>query len=147
MALFVLQVQANDASTEPEENPVTTEQALEQVSKELTTLESRWYGLMRIRLHDTQKVSAGLGAIYVKQPQHADCSTSCAIQGWHFEVEPGLYGIQGGIGWGKLVGETGRSSHLIHTVHFGWNLRGVVLRTWGDSTLYPQSQTLVGAEG
>ena len=149
MAFMSLQAQAKDALTEPATNPETTEQsqALDQVREELTNLERRWYGLMRVRFHDTQKISAGFGAMLVKQPQHVDCSTGCTLRGWHFEVEPGLYGVQGGIGWGKLVGETGRTSRLMHTVHFGWNVRGVILRTWGDSTLYPQSQTLVGIEG
>ena len=120
--------------------------ALAQVRAELTDLETRWYGLMRIRWQDTQMISAGLGAMRVKQPRNSDCSLGCAIQGWHFEVEPGLYGIQAGVGWCKLVGETGRTKRLVHTVHFGWNVRGVVMRTWGDSSLYPQSQTLAGVE-
>lgn len=143
-----LQAHAGDALTQPATTPLPTEQnqALDQVREELTNMDRRWYGLMRIRWHDTQRFSAGLGAMFVKQPQNADCSTGCAIRGWHFEVEPGLYGIQGGIGWGKLVGETGRTRRLMHTVHFGWSVRGVVLRTWGDSSLYPQSQTLAGVE-
>lgn len=121
-------------------------QALELVREELGNPETRWYGLMRIRWQDTQKISAGLGAMRVKQPRDSNCSMGCALQGWFFEVEPGLYGIQTGIGWGKLVGETGRTRRLVHTVHFGWSIRGVVLRTWGDSSLYPQSQTLAGVE-
>ena len=148
VAFFSLQAHAEEAPTEPVTKPETTEQnqALEQVQEELTNLEPRWYGLTRVRFHDTQKISAGLGAIYVKQPKHVDCSTGCSLRGWHFEVEPGLYGVQAGIGWGKLIGETGRTKRLLHTVHFGWSVRGVVLRTWGDSTLYPQSQTLAGIE-
>lgn len=134
------------------ENPGTSlqssaeDQALEQVRAELNNTQRRWYGLMRIRWHDTQGFSAGLGAMWVKQPENIDCSIGCAVKGWHFEVEPGLYGIQAGVGWGKLIGETGRTRRLMHTVHFGWNVRGVVLRTWGDSSLYPQSQTLAGIE-
>lgn len=149
MVFFSLQVLAQDAPAEPQANPPTTDQnqAMEQVREELTNMERRWYGLMRIRWQDTQLFSAGLGAMFVKQPRHADCSMSCEISGWHFEVEPGVYGIQGGVGWGKLVGETGRTGRLVHSVHFGWNVRGVVLRTWGDSSLYPQSQTLAGIEG
>jgi hypothetical protein len=149
MVFFSFQVLAQDAPAEPQANPPTTDQnqAMEQVREELTNMERRWYGLMRIRWQDTQLFSAGLGAMFVKQPRHADCSMSCEISGWHFEVEPGVYGIQGGVGWGKLVGETGRTGRLVHSVHFGWNVRGVILRTWGDSSLYPQSQTLAGIEG
>ena len=127
-------------------NTVEQDQALIQVREEINNMKHRWYGLMRIRWSDTQLFSAGLGAMLVKQPQNFDCSIGCAIRGWHFEIEPGIYGVQGGVGWGKLVGESGRTKRLMHTVHFGWNVRGVVLRTWGDSSLYPQSQTLAGVE-
>jgi hypothetical protein len=148
MVLLGTQALAEDSSREPaaDTQTVAQDQAMEQVREELTSMERRWYGLMRIRWHDTQRLSAGLGAMWVKQPRSVDCSIGCAIKGWHFEVEPGLYGIQAGVGWGTLIGETGRTRRLMHTVHFGWNVRGVVLRTWGDSSLYPQSQTLAGIE-
>lgn len=148
MLFLSLQAYAANPPGEPAPTPQTTEtaRALDQVREELTDLETRWYGLMRIRWQDTQLFSAGLGAMRVKQPRNTNCSTGCALQGWHFEVEPGVYGIQAGLGWGRLVGETGRTKRLVHTVHFGWNVRGVVMRTWGDSSLYPQSQTLAGVE-
>lgn len=148
MGLLSLAAHADDKPGNPANNPQTTARtrALEQVSEELSDLEWRWYGLMRIRWQDTQLFSAGLGAMRVKQPRNSNCSIGCALQGWHFEVEPGLYGIQAGVGWGRLVGETGRTKRLVHTVHFGWNVRAVVMRTWGDSSLYPQSQTLAGME-
>ena len=143
-----LEIRAADLPVEPATNGDIVEQdkALVQVREEINNMKHRWYGLMRIRWHDTQLFSAGLGAMLVKQPQNIDCSIGCAIRGWHFEIEPGIYGVQGGVGWGKLVGESGRTSRLMHTVHFGWNVRAVVLRTWGDSSLYPQSQTLAGIE-
>lgn len=148
MGFVSLQAYAQNTPTNPATRPQTAVKklALEQVQAELTDLERRWYGLMRIRWQDTQLFSAGLGAMRVQQPRDSNCSIGCALQGWHFEVEPGLYGIQAGVGWGKLVGETGRTKRLVHTVHFGWNVRGVVLRTWGDSSLYPQAQTLAGIE-
>jgi len=148
MAFLSLPAFAEEAPTGPAISPQITDenQALDQVSEELFNLERRWYGLMRIRWHDTQMLSAGLGAMLSKQPQQADCSAGCVLRGWHFEVEPGLYGIQAGVGWGRLIGETGSTGRLVHTVHYGWNVRAVVLRTWGDSSLYPQSQTLAGIE-
>jgi hypothetical protein len=149
IAFLSLQAQADDTLSVSATYPQTPEQnqALDQVREELTNLERRWYGLMRIRWSDTQKISAGFGAMLVNQPKNIECSIGCTLRGWHFEIEPGLYGVQGGVGWGKLVGESGRTGRLMHTVHFGWNVRGVVLRTWGDSTLWPQSQTLAGIEG
>lgn len=148
LVFLSLQVQAGDALAVSGPGPDTAEQdqALDQVREELDTLERRWYGLMRLRWHDLQGFSGGLGAMLVKQPKHIDCSTGCAIQGWFVAVEPGLNGIQGGVGWGKLVGETGRTNRLMHTVHFGWSVRGVIMRTYGDTPLYPESQTLAGME-
>lgn len=149
MAFFSLQVMAEDVDigTETGTETLDPDLALEQVREELTNIDRRWYGLMRIRTHNTQILSAGLGAMLSKQPEHADCSLGCSLSGWHFEVEPGLYGVQAGVGWGKLVGESGRSGRLMHTVHFGWNVRGIVLRTYGDNSLFPDEQTLVGVEG
>jgi hypothetical protein len=149
IAFLSLQAQADDTLGVSATYPQTPEQnqVLDQVREELTNLDRRWYGLMRIRWSDTQKISAGFGAMLVNQPKNIECSIGCTLRGWHFEIEPGLYGVQGGVGWGKLVGESGRTGRLMHTVHFGWNVRGVVLRTWGDSTLWPKSQTLAGIEG
>lgn len=148
LVFISLQIQAGDTVAEPPANQgaVSQDQALDQVRAELDTQERRWYGLMRVRWHDLQGFSAGMGAMLVKQSEYIDCSAGCAIKGWHFEVEPGLNGIQAGVGWGKLVGETGRTNRLMHTVHFGWSVRGVVMRTYGDNPLYPQDQTLAGVE-
>lgn len=125
----------------------TPEEAFEQVRAELTTLENRWYTIARARWSYPQKISAGIGAMRVQQPRDADCHSGCSLKGWMFQVEPGLYGIQGSVGWGKLVGETGRSKHWMRKSNFAWAVRAAVLRTWGDSPLTPQNQTLVGVEG
>jgi hypothetical protein len=103
---------AGDTLATPATNgdSVEQDQALVQVREEINNMKHRWYGLMRIRWSDTQLFSAGLGAMLIKQPQNFDCSTGCAIRGWHFEIESGIYGVQSGVGWGKLVGESGRTS-------------------------------------
>lgn len=146
-----LQSQAQDSVTDSvtDSSPESSEQVLimEQVRDEINNQERRWYGLMRFRTHSEQVLSAGFGAMLSKQPEHVDCSVGCALSGWHFEVDTGLRGVQAGIGWGKLVGETGRTKRLITAAHFGWNVRAVALRTWGDNGLYPNEQTLVGMEG
>lgn len=123
------------------------EQAMKRVREELETLERRWYGIARFRYSYPQQLSAGFGAMFVNQPKDTDCSSSCMVQGWQFEIEPGRYGIQGSVGWGKLVGETGQTERLMRTVHLGWAIRGVVLRTWGDFRFTPVAKTLVGIEG
>lgn len=140
---------ASEDSQEAIENPAISakEQALQQVRNELQNVERRWYTITRLKWGYPLRWSAGIGAMLSKQPRDTDCATGCAIRGWHFQVEPGQYGIQGGVGWGRLVGETGRTKRWMHTVNWGWSVRGVVLRTWGDSYLDPDSQTLAGMEG
>ncbi len=135
------------AETSGVQDGPTPEEAMEQVRKELTTLERRWYTITRARWSYPQKISAGIGAIVTDQPRDTDCHSGCAIHGWQFQVEPGLYGIQGSVGWGKLVGETGRSKHFMRKANFAWAVRAAVLRTWGNSPLTPEKQTLVGVEG
>jgi len=134
-----------EAATNPDNS--TQDRALELVREELENVERRWYGLARFRLSYPQQLSAGFGAIFVEQAKNSDCAVSCMLHGWHFEVEPGISGLQASVGWGKLVGETGNKKRLIHTVHFAWALRGVVLRTWGDDHFELKSQTWAGIEG
>ncbi len=124
-----------------------SEQALLQVQDELEDLERRWYAITRLKWGYPLRFSGGFGAILTEQPRDTDCSTGCMLRGWHFEVEPGEYGIQGSIGWGRLIGETGRTKRWMHTVNWGWAVRGSVLRTWGYSPLGATPQTLVGVEG
>lgn len=121
--------------------------AMQQVRTELETVEKRWYWLSRIRWGYPLKFSAGFGGMLAEQPTDLDCSINCTIRGWHFEVEPGQYGIQGSLGWGRLVGATGNTRRWMHAVYWGWAVRGAVLRTWGDSRLGPEPQTLAGIEG
>lgn len=143
------QVQAQGTVTESGSTPESSEQnlVLEQVRDEMNHEERRWYGLMRVRTHSEQVISAGFGAMLSKQPEHVDCSVGCTLRGWHFAVDTGLRGVQAGVGWGKLFGETGRTKRLVTAAHYGWNVRAVALRTWGDNGLYPNEQTLVGLEG
>jgi len=123
------------------------DQAFEQVRKQLEDLENRWYGISRFRFSNPQKFSVGLGAIFVRQPKGADCSTGCLVHGWQFEVEPGLRGIQASVGWGKLAGETGRTKRLMYNVYYAWAVRGVVMRTRGDYAKNHLAKTLLGVEG
>lgn len=126
---------------------LAADRAMQEVREELADVEGRWYGITRARWSYPQKFSVAIGALVTEQRKDADCRDPCTVFGWHFEVEPGLYGVQGSVGWGKLVGETGRTERLMHTAYLGWALRGVVMRTWGKSPLTPTDQTLVGIEG
>jgi hypothetical protein len=125
----------------------TEEQATQRVREELENLERRWYGIGRVRYTYPQQLSVGFGAIIVNQPKDTDCSSTCMVTGWQFEIEPGLYGTQGSVGWGKLVGATGRTERLMHTVYLAWAVRGVVMRTYGGFRYTPLPKTLAGIEG
>jgi hypothetical protein len=125
----------------------TEEQAMQQVREELENLERRWYGIARFRYSYPQQLSVGFGAMLVNQPEDTDCSSTCMVQGWQFEIEPGLYGTQGSVGWGKLSGTTGRTKRLMHTVYLGWAVRGVLMRTYRDFRYTPLPKTLAGIEG
>jgi hypothetical protein len=142
---------ANTPPPTPEQQSAQTQsakdRAMQQVRAELENTERRWYGLIRARYSSSQLLSVGLGAIFVDQPADEDCVTSCMIQGWQFEIEPGVYGLQGSIGWGRLVGETGQLKHFIPTAFYGWAVRGAVLRTWGGSRPIEPGQTFAGIEG
>jgi len=145
LLLLVGQVFADDELAGA--TPPTKEQAMQRVQAELESLERRWYAIGRVRYTYPQEVSVGFGAIWADQPKDADCSTTCMLKGWQFEIEPGLYGIQGSVGWGKLVGETGRTKRLMYDVHLGWAVRGVVMRTYRDYRYRPLPKTLAGIEG
>lgn len=71
------------------------------------------------------------------------------VRGWHIEVEPGQYGIQGSLGWGKMIGSTGGTQRWMHTVYWGWAVRGIVVRQWGSdyAPLGFGPQTVLGLEG
>ena len=148
LQLSITTVLANDLSAPADASGISAQdKALQQVQDELKNVERRWYGLSRLKWGFPLRFSAGFGAMLVEQPKNLDCATGCSVRGWHFEVEPGQYGIQGSVGWGRLVGETGRTKRWMHTVNWGWAVRGAVLRTWRYGPLGPIAQTLVGIEG
>lgn len=147
--LLAFPVSAEQVPGESNQRPAISEQdkALQQVRDELDDTGYRWYAITRLKWGFPLRFSAGFGAMLVEQPRDTDCATGCGVRGWHFEVEPGQYGIQGSIGWGKLIGETGRTKRWFHTVNWGWAVRGSVLRTWRYGPMGPIDQTLVGVEG
>jgi hypothetical protein len=149
LLLPAIPVSADQASAEAAPNSAMSKQdkALQQVRNELDDVEHRWYAITRLKWGFPLRFSGGFGAILTKQPKDIDCATGCMVRGWHFEVEPGQYGIQGSVGWGKLIGETGRTKRWLHTVNWGWAVRGAILRTWRYGPMGPIDQTLVGVEG
>lgn len=131
------------------EKTSSRERAMKEVRAELETVEKRWYAISRVRWGYPLRFSAGFGAMLTKQPSGQDCSISCSVRGWHFEVEPAQYGIQGSLGWGKMIGSTGGTERWMHSVYWGWAVRGVIVHPWGGDRrpLGQDQQTLVGIEG
>lgn len=148
LLLFSYSAVAEPGRPDADSSAISQEsQAMQEVREELTSQEMRWYGIMRVRWSYPLRAGAGFGAMIARQGKGADCSMTCVLYGWHFEVEPAMYGVQGSVGWGKLVGEAGRTKRLMHTVHAGWAVRGVVVRSWRNTSLTPQDQYLAGIEG
>jgi len=117
------------------------------VQQEKADLESRTVGLLRVRGGQPLRLSGGFGWMRSKQPVGWDCRTVCDHHGPLIQLEPGLSGVQLAAGWGHLIGETRRGTTFLKAVYFGYGARAVVMRSYGDSPLDPERQTLVGAEG
>ena len=103
--------------------------------------------MIGLRLSYPQRVSASLGAMFVRQPADYDCRTVCDFNGPLIQVEPGMDSVQLGVGYATLVGEREDHSNALSAVYVGRGLKGVLLRTWEGSLLSPETQTLVGVEG
>jgi len=104
-------------------------------------------GTLRARLSYPQIASVGVGALWAAQPEDHECVEVCHYRGLIMQAEPGLSGGQFSVGWGRLVADRRRDGPFLTDVYVGWGLRAAVLRTWGDSPLDPEDQTLVGLEG
>jgi hypothetical protein len=83
----------------------------------------------------------------VRQPASHHCRTVCDQRGPLVQLEAGLGGVQLAAGYAVVVGERRRNERYLSAVYVGFGAKGVVLRTWGDSPLDPQHQTLAGVEG
>lgn len=107
--------------------------------------ETRVVMLGRARVSYPQELSAGFGAMLVKQPRHYDCTTVCDYQGPYIQLEPGLEGTQFSAGWGILVGEQGRG-HFVHSVYSGFAIKAALLRTWGKLRPHFSEENFYGLE-
>jgi len=104
-------------------------------------------GLLRVHWDYPAKASLGFGVILARMPESFDCKTTCQFRGATIQGAAGLGAGELAVGYGSLVGETGRGAWLIRHVYVGYGVRAVALRTWGSSTLDPEGSTFLGAEG
>jgi hypothetical protein len=119
----------------------------EQIRRHDLRVEQRKVGLLGVRLSHPQYVSASLGVLWTKQPKDYDCTTLCDFRGATVEIEPGIAGAQVGAGYAILVGDKGRNRFFLRRVYIGWGVKAAFLRTWGNDSLQPESQSFLGIEG
>lgn len=108
---------------------------------------SRTAGLLRVHWDYPAKASVGFGVIVAKLPSSFDCHTSCLLRGLTVQGAAGLGAGELAIGYGSLIGETGRGDWLVRHPFIGYGVRAAAVRTWGASTLDPHGETYLGVEG
>lgn len=91
--------------------------------------------------------SAAVGLLDTSVPRTSDCRSLCDLRGPTAQLALGWTGAQLSAGWGRVFAETGPRRRLITDAYMAYGVRVAILRTWGDSPLTPNAQTLVGLEG
>ncbi len=104
-------------------------------------------GLLRASWNYPSQATLGFGTIVTKMPANFDCATTCLYRGATIQGFAGTGAGELAIGYGSLVGETGRGDWLLRHVYVGYGVRAALLRTWGTSNLAPRGETFWGLEG
>jgi hypothetical protein len=107
----------------------------------------RTAGLIRAHWDYPAQASVGFGVIVAKMPSSFDCRTPCHFNGVTFQGSAGIGGGELAVGYGSLVGETGREDWLIRRSFIGYGVRAAAVRTWGTSTPDSEGDTFLGVEG
>ena len=109
--------------------------------------ESRQYLLPAADVSYPKRVSGSLGVLFTSVPTYLDCRDVCDVRGMVAQIEPGLAGGQVSLGFARIIAQAGKSERLLSKFHLAYGLKAALLRTWGDSPLEPEHQTLAGIEG
>ena len=107
----------------------------------------RTAGLVRAHWDYPANASIGFGVIATRMPANFECKTSCLFRGVTIQGAAGLGAGEFAIGYGSLVGETGRGEWLLRRVYVGYGVRAAVVRTWGANALENRGATFLGVEG
>jgi len=136
-------------AAEPQERPATdaADDFTSRILDEEQDTELRVVGVSRARLSFPQRVSAGIGVIFSRQPTIYDCSTVCEFRGLFVQAEPGYSGGQLSVGYADIMGEKGDREHFLTKVYLAWGVKASLLKTWNGADLTPSDQTLLGVEG
>jgi hypothetical protein len=143
VALLLLTSVAQAGQPAPPSDDTVT---IDDVRAEDESRRARWAGVGRLRAGYPLTVSGSIGAIRTRLPESWECLSTCPFQGWVIQVEPGLHGVQLGAGYATLMAEKRHNKRFLADVYVGYGVKGIVVRTWGDSPLGPDDQTLAGAE-
>ncbi len=128
--------------------PPTDQQAIRaRIVAEERDDEWRVMGFSRLRASVPRRLSAGVGAIFSRQPRSYDCHAVCDFKGWFIGAEPGYSGGQLSVGFADVKGHTGAREHFIRRVYLAYGVRVALLKTWNGADLTPTNQTLAGIEG
>ena len=136
------QTVGDDSAVEPSSNGLA-----ERVRADVDETSLRWLGITRVRYSIPLEFSVGGGAVVARVPASHDCATFCEYRGFVAQLEPGSAGGQLGLGYARLIGTHKPRSAFLNNIYVGWSARAVLVRTWGDSGLDPDRQTLAGFEG
>jgi len=109
--------------------------------------ERRTGGLLRAAWEYPAQAALTFGTIVTRMPSDFDCTTTCPYRGATVQGTVGMGAGQLAIGYGSLVGETGRGDWLLRRVYVGYGVRMALLRTWGTSELDPEGRTYWGLQG
>jgi hypothetical protein len=147
---ILLLVTVAAAAAEPQDPPAT-EPAADDLTKRILEEEQdselRVVGVSRVRLSFPQRISAGVGAMFSRQPTIYDCRTVCEFRGLFVQAEPGYSGGQLSIGYADIMGEKGDNEHFLTRVYLAWGVKAALLKSWNGADLTPSDQTLLGVEG
>ena len=106
----------------------------------------RTAGLLRAHWDYPARASIGFGMIAARMPANFECKTACLFRGVTFQAAAGLGAGELAVGYGSLIGETGRGTWLVRRAYVGYGVRAALVRTWGASTPYPAGTTFLGVE-
>ena len=104
-------------------------------------------GLIRAQWAYPSQATLAFGVVVASMPANFECKTTCLYRGATIQGAAGTGAGEVAIGYGSLVGETGRGDWLLRHVYVGYGVRAALLRTWGTSNLDPHGATFWGAEG
>jgi len=71
----------------------------------------------------------------------------CDMRGMVAQIEPGLAGGQASLGFARVIAQAGEFERVLSKFYLAYGVKAALLRTWGDSPLNPEHQTLAGIEG